>query len=71
MASADESQPQQPSRPVAQPRPRARRKQHRQNEQSEQNKQDGQGRELAQLNFFSPERADDECGPEAASTHED
>ncbi len=65
MASASESQPQQPSRPTAQPRPRARRKQHRQNGQSEQ------GRELAQLNFFSPERADDEDGPEAASTHED
>ncbi|HEY1390191.1 MAG TPA: DUF790 family protein [Ktedonobacterales bacterium] len=67
-AHASESQSQQPTRPIAQPRPRARRKQHRQNEQ---NGQDGQGRELAQLNFFTPERADDECGPEAASTHED
>ena len=62
MASGKESQPQQPSRPIAQPRPRARRKQHRQNEQ---NGQDEQGSELAQLNFFSPERADDE------GTHED
>ena len=59
MASDNESQPQQPSRPIAQPRPRARRKQHR------QNGQDAQGSELAQLNFFSPERADDE------GTHED
>ncbi|HEX5547827.1 MAG TPA: DUF790 family protein [Ktedonobacterales bacterium] len=59
MASDKESQPQQPSRPIAQPRPRARRKQHRQNGQDEQ------GRGLAQLDFFSPERADDE------GTHED
>jgi hypothetical protein len=59
MASDKESQPQQPSRPNAQPRPRARRKQHR------QNGQDAPGRGLAQLDFFSPERADDE------GTHED
>lgn len=59
MASDKESQPQQPSRSNAQPRPRARRKQHRQNGEDEQ------GSELAQLNFFSPERADDE------GTHED
>jgi predicted nuclease of restriction endonuclease-like RecB superfamily len=59
MASDEESQPQQPSRPNAQPRPRARRKQHR------QNGQDAPGRGLAQLDFFSPERADDE------GTHED
>ena len=65
MASDNESQPQQPSRPTAQPRPRARRKQHRQNGQNGQNGQDEQGSELAQLNFFSPERADDE------GTHED
>ena len=59
MASDQEPHPQQPSHPTAQPRPRARRKQHRQNGQDEQ------GSELAQLNFFSPERADDE------GTHED
>lgn len=60
--------PGQSSQPSAQPRPRARRKQHRQQRQDEQM---GRDEGLSQLDFFSTERADDESGPGAASTHED
>ncbi|HEX6542574.1 MAG TPA: DUF790 family protein [Ktedonobacterales bacterium] len=49
------------TQPYTQPRPRARRKQHR---------QDGGDNGLSQLDFFSTERADDESGPGAPSTHE-
>lgn len=64
MAPASEYQTPQPSRPSAQPRPPARRTLHR---------QDGQQRQdegIAQLDFFSTERADDDDGPDTASTHE-
>ncbi len=64
-ASASERLPQQPTQPFAQPRPRARRTQHR------QERQDRPDKDVSQLNFFSTERAEDNSGPEAASTHED
>ena len=50
------------SQPTAQPRPHARRKQHRQDEH------ETRGKDIAQLNFFPTERAEDENGSEAAST---
>jgi predicted nuclease of restriction endonuclease-like RecB superfamily len=64
MAAGTNRRSQRPSQPSAQPRPRARRKQHR------QDGQDGQREGISQLNFFSTERADDDGGAEAASTHE-
>lgn len=64
MAAGADRRPHQSSQPSAQPRPRARRKQHR------QDGQDGQREGISQLNFFSTERADDDGGAEAASTHE-
>jgi len=61
-ALASERRPGQASQPAAQPRPRARRKQHRQNEDG------ATAKDIAQLNFFPTDRAEDEDGSKAAST---
>lgn len=61
-ALASERRPGPTSQPAAQPRPRARRKQHRQNED------DATAKDIAQLNFFPTDHAEDEDGSEAAST---
>lgn len=61
-ALASERRPGPTSQPAAQPRPRARRKQHRQNED------DATAKDIAQLNFFPTDRAEDEDGSKAAST---
>ena len=60
-APDDTTQEQHLAQPYAQPRPRARRKQHR---------QERVDNGVSQLDFFSTERADDDSGHEAASTHE-
>ena len=55
-ALASERRPRQAPQPMAQPRPRARRKQHRQDEDVTP------GKDIAQLNFFPTDRAEDENG---------